>query len=282
MTNRAWRRSGGAAVAVVTVAMLLVSSSAPALAHPPGVGSDISWPQCGRPFPADASFGIVGVNDGKPFTDNPCFAAEYQWATGMGTPGLYINTANPGPESDAVNWYGQKSPNPACSTANEAACAYNYGYTGAAHAFAYASSAGAAGPHTWWLDVETGNSWSSDFGANFASVAGSIDYLRTQGAVVGIYSTRYQWTKLTGGVVLPAVPNWVAGARDVAQAGRFCADHTFTAGPVMVVQYVDGRFDHDVPCPGAEAVLHPTAGPPAEKPDLLRDLLRALGLAPKG
>lgn len=250
--------------------------------HGPGIGFDISWPQCGRPFPEGHAFGIVGVNNGRPYTENPCLAEQARWAAASGLPaGFYLNTANPGVRSRSVDWYAQRSPNPSCSPADEAACAYNYGYNGARHAYAYANSVAPAGPgHTWWLDVETGNSWSAtDLAANTASILGTIDYLQAQGVVVGAYSTRYQWTKITGGASLPLLPNWAAGARNAQQAAAFCADRTFTGGPVMLVQWVEGRFDHNYPCPGSDAVLRPAPAPP--QPDLLTGLLQQLGLLPK-
>jgi hypothetical protein len=96
--------------------------------------------------------------------------------------------------------------------------------------------------------------------------------------VVGVYSTRYQWTKITGGAAIPGLPNWVAGATDADQAARFCSNHSFTGGPVVLVQFVQDRFDHDLACPGSDAVLRPRAAP---QPDLLTSLLQALGLLPK-
>ncbi len=274
----------GATVCLVALALGgagLVTGVATAAA--PGIGFDISWPQCGRPFPEGHAFGIVGVNDGKPYTENPCLAEQARWAAASGLPaGFYVNTANPGVRSKSVDWYAQRSPDPNCGPGNERACAYNYGYNAARRSYAYANSVAPAGPgHTWWLDVETGNSWSAtDLSANTASILGSLDYLNGQGVVVGAYSTRYQWNKITGGASLPLLPNWVAGARNAQQAATFCADRTFTGGPVMLVQWVEGRFDHDYPCPGSEAVLRPTAPQPAQ-PDLLTALLQQLGLLPK-
>ncbi|HWC11647.1 MAG TPA: hypothetical protein VG455_10525 [Acidimicrobiales bacterium] len=285
------RRSALLGAGVIGLLALAVSlpglTAGVAGAAPPGIGFDISWPQCGRPFPAAPAFGIVGVNDGKPYTHNPCLGEQALWAAASGLPaGFYVNTANPGVRSRSVDWYAQRSPNPACSRSNEAACAYNYGYNGARHAYAYANSLVDAGPgHTWWLDVETGNSWSAtDKAANVASIVGALDFLGSQEVVVGAYSTRYQWTKITGGASLPTLPNWVAGARNLEQAAAFCADRTFTGGPVMLVQWVEGRFDHDFPCPGSDAVLRPAGGPaspPTTEPDLLTALLQQLGLLPK-
>src|SRR6266480_2425330 len=81
-------------------------------------GNDISWPQCGGAFPTKAGFGIVGVNGGRPFTQNPCLGPEWQWAlSNKGAPAYYMNLSNPG-------------------TADPA----GYGAQAAAYAFNYASS----------------------------------------------------------------------------------------------------------------------------------------------
>ena len=104
-----------------------------------------------------------------------------------------------------------------------------------------------------------------------------------QEVVVGAYSTRYQWTKITGGASIPALPNWYAGARHAEQAAAWCADHTFSDGPTMLVQWVEGGFDRNFPCVGSDLVLGratPGTEPPPQT-DLLTELLRKLGLAPK-
>ncbi len=264
---RQGRRSVILATTIVAVLTLLVPTASPVAAVPPGIGHDISWPQCGRPFPQGSAFGIVGVNNGKPYTINPCFTAQARWAAATGLPAaFYINTANPGVRSTSVNWYAQRSPNPACSRANEAACAYNYGYNGARHAFAYAQSqTGAAGRHSWWLDVETTNSWSGNVGLNTATILGSITFLRSQGVPVGAYSTRYQWGRITGGAVLPELPSWVAGARNRSHAATMCApQYSFTGGPVAMVQWVEHNLDHDHLC----SPLPTASAPPPPAPTL--------------
>jgi hypothetical protein len=232
--------------AVLTALGIVAAPSSPApKAIPHGaVGHDISWPQCGAPTPANSGFGIVGVTDGKPYTGNPCLAAEYGWAKGTpGGAGFYMNTSNPGTASTAVNWYGQKSPDAACAPGHEASCAYNYGFNAAANAVSYAKAqTGSSTSAAWWLDVEIDNSWSpTDLTSNLASIRGSIDFLqKVPGVVVGIYSTKYQWTKITGGAPL-AVPNWIAGARNLAEAKARCSpDSSATGGPVVLNQFVAG------------------------------------------
>ncbi|HEX3620962.1 MAG TPA: hypothetical protein VHT97_01465 [Acidimicrobiales bacterium] len=237
---------------LATLGSLLTPAAPPAKALPHGaVGYDISWPQCGRSYPAAGAFGIVGVTGGRPYTGNPCLGSEYAAAAATpGGAGFYINTANPGTASTTLNWYGQKSPDPSCGPGHEAACAYDYGFTGANEAVSYAQAqTGHSTNTTWWLDVETGNSWSpTDPGANLASIRGAVDALQHQpGVLVGIYSTRYQWTQITGGAPL-ALANWVAGASNVAEAqGRCSPDWSATGGPVVLTQFF-GTFDGNYAC----------------------------------
>jgi hypothetical protein len=238
--------------AILTALGVVAAPGSPAKAVPHGaVGYDISWPQCGRAYPSTGDFGIVGVTDGRPFTGNGCLQSEY--ATAAATPGgagFYMNTANPGVASTTVNWYSLKSPDGSCAPGHEAACAYNYGFAAAGHAVSYAQAqTGHSTNTTWWLDVETGNSWSpTDLGANLASIRGSIDYLQRQpGVLVGIYSTHYQWTGITGGAQV-ALANWVAGASNVAQAqGRCTPAWSATGGPVVLTQFF-GAFDGNYAC----------------------------------
>ena len=46
------------------------------------IGYDISWPQCGKAYPAGSAFGVVGVTDGKPYFGNPCLASEFATFSG--------------------------------------------------------------------------------------------------------------------------------------------------------------------------------------------------------
>jgi len=191
-------------------------------------GNDISWPQCGGAFPTKTGFGIVGVNNGVPFSQNPCLAAEWQWAlANKAAPAYYMNISNPGTSSPS-----------------------SYGASAAAYALNYATSATGASSatnHVWWIDVETANSWSSSQAANAAVVQGALTYLKQHTAKsVGIYSTGYQWGVITGGVRLGA-PVWAAGASSAASAPSMCGTG-FTGKPVKVVQYPAGAYDGDYRC----------------------------------
>lgn len=248
--------------------------AAPANAAPAtGPGHDISHPQCGGTLPRSSTFGIVGLNQGRPFSANPCLGEQYAWATGRpGSAAIYVNTANPAPRSDFY-WPRSGRRDPAlcrdAGSTTDAGCAYNYGWHAAADAMSTGRKLGRAVlGHTWWLDVETTNTWNGDGRANTAVLQGMYDYLRSHGvAKVGLYSTGYQWKRITGGYSartaaqyqaawsgqvspdfpLHEAPLWIAGGSRGTAAAR-CAT-TFTGGPAAMVQFIgkDG-FDTNVTC----------------------------------
>ncbi|HET9613858.1 MAG TPA: hypothetical protein VFP22_03510, partial [Candidatus Limnocylindrales bacterium] len=76
---------------VLALAPFAAIASAASTTSTSTIGYDISWPQCGGAYPADASFGIVGVNKGIVFSPNPCLASEISWAGGARAE-LYANT----------------------------------------------------------------------------------------------------------------------------------------------------------------------------------------------
>ena len=224
-------------------------------------GHDVSYPQCGGALPA-GSFGIVGVDGGRPFAVNPCLAQEIVWA---GAPAYYANTANPGPKK-STHWpKGQTSPK-VCEkgSPNSKACSYDYGWNAAKDSYARAataaSSAGAApvSTATWWLDVETGNSWQSvdrsatskHYALDTAVLKGMRGYLRAKGVhTVGVYSTTHQWQEITGGASLHKAPVWYAGVGGPSSAAAHCSSaYSFTGGPVQLTQFVSGGFDADNAC----------------------------------
>ncbi|MEP6640041.1 MAG: hypothetical protein ABJC39_11885 [Chloroflexota bacterium] len=222
-----------------------------------GIGYDISWPQCNAPYPANPAFGIVGVNAGIVFSANPCLASEVAWAGGA-IAGLYANTGNPGPALSKHWPVGQTSPQ-VCDPANTdtATCAYDYGYNAAADSYADAAAAFTAlgltdspASSTWWLDVETMNSWRSDVSLNVAALQGATRYLGSVGVIsIGFYSTQYQWNVITGGTnAFAGSASWVAGASDAQAASANCAGAGFTGGGVALAQYPVGSFDGNISC----------------------------------
>jgi hypothetical protein len=245
-------------------------ASSPTAVH----GHDISHPECGQEPPSGGAFGIVGINYGRPFSTNPCLQAQYRWATGRPSgAAVYVNTGNPAPTS-AHYWPRSGSSDPAQCTDSDSTtdpgCAYDYGW----HAAAYALTAGrqlgtAVLARTWWLDVETSNTWNGDGKSNTAVLQGMYDYLHSHGvARVGLYSTGYQWQKITDGYTVstaadyrdtwsPAVtpdyplheaPLWVATGGNSSSALAKCST-SFTGGPTRMVQFIgaDG-FDTNAMC----------------------------------
>jgi len=233
---------------------------------------DISYPQCGSPFPANAEFGIVGVNKGIVFSANPCLSTgdgppELAWAGGVRAQ-LYANTGNPGPALSS-RWPNDQTSPRQCNTSavpgsDTADCAYDYGWNAAADSYrtavgAYVSlglaSPGATStpsPNVWWLDVEIINSWRPDTTLNVAALRGAVEYLQSVStAGIGFYSTQYQWNQITGGTSdFSAYPSWVAGANSAGQAVGICSAKGFTGGRVALVQYPAGGFDADFLCQG--------------------------------
>jgi len=239
----------------------------PPLARPRNY--DVSYPQCGGTLPGSVSAGIVGVDGGRVREANPCLADLITWATRAADPDpdYYVNTANPGPLASHFWPSAAATPKPCAADypANDSpGCAYDYGWNSAADSWARAGAAaaqaGAGSPvaSTWWLDVETGNSWESvqagdsptSQANNTAALQGTLDYLSAQGVQnLGVYSTRRQWSEITGGATLGGLPVWYAGTGTLDSAMTHCAPAwSFTGGPVRQVQHSLGDFDANEPC----------------------------------
>jgi hypothetical protein len=227
-------------------------------------GHDVSFPQCAGVLPA-GSFGIVGVDGGRPFDVNGCLAQEIAWAATLGPVAYYANTANPGPTMSDHWPVGQPAPR-ACSPAapDSTSCAYDYGWNAAADSYARAAAAAAAvgappvAGATWWLDVEAGNTWESlEFGEtapylanDVAALSGMRDYLRAVGVrTVGVYSTAHQWQRITGGSSFGKAPVWYAGVGGPSSAAAHCGSaYSFTGGPVRLAQYASAGYDANHAC----------------------------------
>jgi hypothetical protein len=238
-------------------------------------GYDVSYPQCGSPYPSGQAFGIVGVNGGLANDANSCLASELSWA--MSSPGLtspaqpaaslYINTADPGPAPGVTDWptsgtdsYGT------CDGSWSAACAYSYGQARGEYSYGLvvnATNANTAASATWWLDIETTNSWATsttaDYtGLNIATIHGFIAGLQSSGATgaIGVYSTASQWNQITGLTASStpaafgdaALPDWIAGTGSLKRAQTNCASGGFTGAAPTLAQYASGGYDADLRC----------------------------------
>ena len=241
-----WRRpfkttlvAGAIVTAIVTSGSSFAATTDP---YPPTTtGYDVSYPQCGGSVAPGGSFGIVGVNGGKPFTYNSCLATEYRSAPKSPAPSLYINTAYSGAY--------RKSISSTCSGLSTAVAgtdaqqhAWAIGCSEAEASLGYASRQSASNVAMWWLDVETANSWSSsDLTLNQYTIQGATSRLAQTGLPVGVYSTQSMWTAITGGSFTPTglAADWVASGS--------CST-PFTNSPVWLVQSVVGGVDRDYAC----------------------------------
>jgi hypothetical protein len=289
-------------IATLAATLLASAGALPALAKggPPGkggsitTGNDISWPQCGGAYPSGQAFGIVGLTGGLANTLNSCFGSELAWAwtsTGTSAPGkqppasLYVNTADPG-QAGVTDWptnnvdpNNRISPNPigTCDGSDSPACAWQYGWNraiadmlGLAGTTQVSGVFGSTTPstYTWWLDVETGNTWETGAGGlanNVADLQGMVAAFTSAaetspngiplgGAAVGVYSTSSQWGQITGtpsGAAagnLAGLANWIPGARTASAAASNCSLASFTGGRVTVTQWFGKPYDGDYAC----------------------------------
>jgi hypothetical protein len=204
-------------------------------------GYDISWPQCGSSYPPRAPVAVVGANGGSAFTTNPCFPSEASWGGSALT--IYLNLNSPqGSNSD--EWAHGPAGN--CATGDLDCESYNFGYNSAMSSIGTAHADGFT-TGTWWLDVETGNYWTSDTTANDEVIAGALDALRQAGYASAIYSTSYQWSQIAGSYD-PSVPAWYPTGQSTSSPGAWCASSSFVGGPVYLVQSAAGDYDGDYSC----------------------------------
>ncbi len=274
------RRTSVLVLMCIAVCAAALAPVASASAGTPVAARDISFPQChGRlPHVDSARFAILGANGGRAYTRNPCLTAQLRWAKRMaGAPAFYANTGNPGPHRSKFWPIGQRYPR-TCSAPNPngVGCSFDYGWNAARHSFSIAVDAAQELHHVsranarqrvanvdWWLDVEILNSWQTLDGFprtsaqhnDIATIGGAVNALWDLGVgQVGIYSTRFQWSKITGGPEMTrgwfaANPVWLAGYHDRADALAGCTHRSFTGGPVLLTQF-PGRdgFDSNVAC----------------------------------
>lgn len=269
------------ASAVLALVMSQTAFAATSLYSGLGQGWDVSYPQCPNGYVANAnqaSFGIAGIDHGRPFDvdnqygPNGCLTLEYSQEP-AGTTGLYMNTGY-------TTTYYKNHQVASCVAASrsiagkssvqqawEIGCAFawfNEQYvTGpATEVVGNYHGLGLPMPSMWWLDVETGNSWSSSNKAlNAEALQGAVDELTktlAPGTPVGVYSTPSMWSTIVGSNPVSGVAaDWVAtGATSAptAQLTTWCADSfsrdsTGAKAPVWLVQWVwQNAYDYDLTC----------------------------------
>lgn len=226
------------AVALLGLSSLTASAQAADPYTPGTTGYDVSYPNCGA-TPAGA-FGIVGVNGGRAFTTNSCFASEYAAAAGTGSASAYINTGYSGAYRRNIT--------PTCSSlVSSTGLTGTYAQAweiGCSEADTSLSDVGGATPAMWWLDVETGNSWSSSNRVlNQDAIQGAVSRLVRVNPNVGVYSDASFWKTITGG------NSWTPSglAADWTAAGGCAA--AFTSSPVWLAQQGSANgVDSDLAC----------------------------------
>ena len=259
---------------VLAVAAAILAVPGTASAAPAAIGYDVSYPQCGSSLPRDRAFAVVGVNGGLSTKANPCLSAQLTWAwkssgavAAQPRAQLYLNTANPGEIRTQVTTWPTTGSTPYgdCDGTNSAACSYAYGWERAQYSVAtfFTPAAQAAGvetspaKYTWWLDVETTNTWQSGSAAalarNRATLEGMTKYLTSQGGQVGLYSTGFQWNQIVGSVpagsTLTGRPSWLAGATSLSGAKANCGKAPLVPGAeVTLTQYVQSGWDRNYSC----------------------------------
>jgi hypothetical protein len=258
------------------------NSRPPSTNTPELVGYDVSWPQCGNKLPTGQVFGIVGVNGGNAASTNSCLSTQLIWANksvgGSAQPRiqLYVNTANPGEViSQITTWptsntdktnYVPANPYGICTGANDRACSWQYGWNRAVEdnidrflpAAKIAKVDQAASSYTWWLDVETMNTWQSGsseaLARNVATLEGMTSYFKFQGATVGLYSTAVQWNTIVGTTVgtesnLNNLANWRPSGASLENAKANCLVAPLTSGGfISLTQYIQKNLDKNHSC----------------------------------
>ncbi|MGD0605344.1 MAG: hypothetical protein ABSA53_17295 [Streptosporangiaceae bacterium] len=233
----------------------------------PQDGNDVSYPQCGQVLLSHQAFGIVGVNDGRANTTNPCLAGEIRWArkssggTRQERLSFYVNTGNPAhlkvadwPKNndDHMTRVEVRDPYGRCAGRDDRACSWQYGWN-MAELDVRTHHISKPGRYRWWLDVETATSWDRSTWNNRADLEGMVAYFHRAGVVVGIYSTAFQWYKIVE--IVPPVSSlyrladWVPGARTLPQAKANCRLAPLTGrGVISVTQWTASETDHDLSC----------------------------------
>ena len=207
-------------------------------------GYDVSYPQCGKSLPSKfVGYAIVGLNGGKPFTENKCFQSQWDWALTHDAVAVYINTADPGTESPVR--YGKSIVKDSLKRLS------NYGIK----------------PGTpVWLDVETYNTWTSADRSVQVLTELAIE-LTTAGYPVGIYAPPVHWFEITGNANI-GMPLWLAIGpypdvdSGVEAAKSACSQSAFGGKVPDMVQFVatvDGvALDRNIICASPVGLVAPT------------------------
>lgn len=204
-------------------------------------GYDVSFPQCHQELSQRyVGFVIVGLNNGRPYTTNPCFAKQWSWANEHTARAIYINVSDPGSGS---------------AKARGAAIAKD--------TLAQTKKFNISKQTPIWLDIELNNDWTN---ADRAVVVLNevMRILNKHGHPVGIYSVPVHWFSITLSADV-SVPTWLALgkysdiARGVADAKLACSRRNFGGRTPAIVQFVgktgDIWTDRNIMCGSAAGLV---------------------------
>jgi hypothetical protein len=241
---------------VAAIALALGVVTAPTAQAVTLIGNDVSWPQCSTTnfgLPSSTQFVVIGLTRGLPFTENPCLAAQVQWAQSRSKPThAYAMAAFPTPAQ--LTTYRAQGP---WSSSTRAGQLSNVGYAEAQYAVASLNRIGYRPPVV-WIDVEPrpAQPWPSSNAAqrleNRYVIEGLMRGLRDRGYAYGLYSFLSGWQGITGSWRLPGVPVWAAsGTLDYPNEARDkCVQPSFSGGRVYLSQWLnDARtLDYNLTC----------------------------------
>ena len=222
---------------------------------PTGDGWDISWPQCASAgsttsrLPDGGGFAVVGRTRGAPFTENECFAAQWEWASSLpGEPSVYLNVDAPGVRDSNGGRVWQEVCGDGTPTST---CGREYGARIAQYALdGRLPTTPSGGRPMVWLDVEgpytNGPFWQTGYagavGVNRAVLDGAVAVLRDAGYRVGIYTDRADsssndWRDIMGERTVPHLQTWVFRVGAGETAAEMCSKPvSSTGGPAVMVQ----------------------------------------------
>lgn len=197
-------------------------------------GYDVSFPQCQEQLSQRyVGFAIIGLNNGRPYTQNPCFEEQWRWANTHTARAIYINVSDPGTEPAKVR-----------------------GAEIAKDTIERIKKFNIPADVPIWLDIELNNDWTNS-GRAIVVQNEVMRILHKKGHPVGIYSVPVHWFSITLSADV-SVPTWLALgkysdiAKGVADAKRACTRLNFGARQPSIVQFVgktgDVWLDRNIIC----------------------------------
>ena len=213
---QAWLETSGGSSAVSTPVVGIKNYQLPNfIGEIDNSGYDVSFPQCHQELSQRfVGFTIIGLNNGRPYTTNPCFAKQWKWANTHSARAIYINVSDPG-----------SGP----ARARGAAIAKD--------TLAQIKTFNIAKNVPIWLDIELNNDWTN---ANRSIVVLNevMRILHKRGHPVGIYSVPVHWFSIT-----LSADVYSDIAKGVADAKRACTRTNFGGRKPAIVQFVGKTGD---------------------------------------